>query len=185
MSSATRRARLAQLQSASAAVQAEIDQLTAQMTLAQHTPARELPSDLTTDEAMLVGEIKGMLDSAPTEAMAALVAKLRGTSVENVMQERKAAAARCAAAGAEPQISTTPEMRSGRACLLRHILLAYFRAHAPEGVHKVENLVARVVGGPPSEVNGMVVGGVLWDEATLFGKLEAKYGARVDLDPPP
>ena len=85
----------------------------------------------------------------------------------------------------EPQISTTPEMRSGRACLLRHILLAYFRAHAPEGVHKVENLVARVVGGPPSEVNGMVVGGVLWDEATLFGKLEAKYGARVDLDPPP
>ena len=51
--SSTRRARLAQLQSASAAVQAEIDQLTAQMTLAQHTPARELPSDLTTDEAML------------------------------------------------------------------------------------------------------------------------------------
>ena len=205
--SATRRARLAQLQSASAAVQAEIDQLTAQMTLAQHTPARELPSDLTTDEAMLVGEIKGMLDSAPTEAMAALVAKLRGTSVENVMQEAEAnaaartlapalpepepptpttyVAARTAPTLLEPQISTTPEMRSGRACLLRHILLAYFRAHAPEGVHKVENLVARVVGGPPSEVNGMVVGGVLWDEATLFGKLEAKYGARVDLDPPP
>ena len=189
MSSATRRARLAQLQSASAAVQAEIDQLTAQRTLAQHTPARELPSDLTTDEAMLVGEIKGMLDSAPTEAMAALVAKLRGTSVENVMQEAEANAAARTLAPAlpepEPQISTTPEMRSGRACLLRHILLAYFRAHAPEGVHKVENLVARVVGGPPSEVNGMVVGGVLWDEATLFGKLEAKYGARVDLDPPP
>jgi len=205
--SATRRARLAQLQSASAAVQAEIDQLTAQMTLAQHMPARELPSDLTTDEAMLVGEIKGMLDSAPTEAMAALVAKLRGTSVENVMQEAEAnaaartratalpepepptpttyVAARTAPTLLEPQISTTPEMRSGRACLLRHILLAYFRAHAPECVHKVENLVARVVGGPPSEVNGIVVGGVLWDEATLFGKLEAKYGARVDLDPPP
>ena len=72
MSSATRRARLAQLQSASAAVQAEIDQLTAQMTLAQHTPARELPSDLTTDEAMLVGEIKGM----PTAIFSKLLSRI-------------------------------------------------------------------------------------------------------------
>ena len=45
---------------------------------------------------------------------------------------------------------------------------------------KVDNLVARVVGGPPSMVGGVVLGGVLWaQEDVLFGKLEAKYGAAV------
>lgn len=75
-------------------------------------------------------------------------------------------------------------MQSGRARLLRHILLAYFRKHVPEGVHKVEDLVARVVGGAPTAVEGVgLVGGVLWSEAELFAKLEAKYGKKVDLDP--
>lgn len=72
-------------------------------------------------------------------------------------------------------------MQSGRACRLRRVLTAYFAKHAPDSAHKVENLVARVVGGPPCALDGIgVVGGVLWDEAELFGKLEAKYGARVD-----
>jgi hypothetical protein len=91
-----------------------------------------------------------------------------------------------------PQSVTNPGLRmhhsavmqSGRAILLRQILTAYFTKHAPDSVHKVENLVARVVGGPPSALGGVgVVGGVLWDEVELFAKLEAKYGARVDLDP--
>ena len=75
-------------------------------------------------------------------------------------------------------------MSGGRARLLRAILTGYFAKHAPEGMHKVNDLVARVVGGPPSQVDGVgVVGGVLWDEAELFRKLEAKYGKKVDLDP--
>ena len=48
----------------------------------------------------------------------------------------------------------------------------------------MDDLVARVVGGPPSNVGGVVVGGVLWTETELFAKLEAKYQAPVDLDPP-
>ncbi|EOD30059.1 hypothetical protein EMIHUDRAFT_462926 [Emiliania huxleyi CCMP1516] len=75
-------------------------------------------------------------------------------------------------------------MQSGRAMLLRRILADYFAEHAPDGSHKVENLVARVVGGPPTALDGVgVVGGVLWDEAELFSRLEAKYGAKVDPDP--
>ena len=75
-------------------------------------------------------------------------------------------------------------MSGGRARLLRAILTGYFAKHAPEGMHKINDLVARVVGGPPSQVDGVgVVGGVLWDEAELFQKLEAKYGKKVDLDP--
>ena len=67
---------------------------------------------------------------------------------------------------------------------LRRILTDYFAEHAPDGSHEVENLVARVVSGPPTALDGVgVVGGVLWDEAELFSRLEAKYGAKVDPDP--
>ena len=67
---------------------------------------------------------------------------------------------------------------SGRAKLLRSILTAYFTKHAPEGLARVEDLVARVVRGALLTEDGRVAG-----EAELFEKLEAKYGAKVDLDP--
>lgn len=74
-------------------------------------------------------------------------------------------------------------MTSSRAVALQCTLTAFYQAHAPEETAsdpaKVEHLVARVVGGPRCEVGGMVVGGVLWSEAELFVKLEAKYGAKV------
>lgn len=70
-------------------------------------------------------------------------------------------------------------MHSQRAEELRATLTAYYTTHAPEEVDKVENLVARVVGGPPSEVGGMVLGGVLWTEEELYAKVEAKYGVAV------
>ena len=74
-------------------------------------------------------------------------------------------------------------MQGGRAMMLRLVLLAYYAANAPEDAYKVESLVARVVGGPPTTVEGgVVVGGVLWSEAELFAKLEAKYGVQVNLD---
>jgi hypothetical protein len=71
-------------------------------------------------------------------------------------------------------------MQSERATILRATLTQYYALHAPDEIGKVENLVARVVGGPPSDVGGVVLGGILWaQEEELFGKLKAKYGAEV------
>ena len=82
-------------------------------------------------------------------------------------------------AAVQPRV---PVMQSGRAQLLRHVLRDYYRKVAPVAAEeRVEDLVARVVGGPPSEVGGALVGGVLWSEAELFAKLEAKYGAKVEV----
>ena len=74
-------------------------------------------------------------------------------------------------------------MQSERAQTLRETLTIFFQKNAPnvlaEEEHKVENLVARVVGGPPAAVGGMVVGGVMWSENELFVKLTAKYGGEL------
>mmetsp|Transcript_19823 Transcript_19823/g.29134 ORF Transcript_19823/g.29134 Transcript_19823/m.29134 type:complete len:80 (+) Transcript_19823:2-241(+) len=69
---------------------------------------------------------------------------------------------------------------SERAQLLRSALTAYYTAHAPDNLDNVEALVSRVVGGPPSLVGGMILGGILWTEAELFAKIEAKYGAKFE-----
>ena len=70
-------------------------------------------------------------------------------------------------------------MESPNAVQIRAKLLAFYQEHAPEelaqDLHKVDNLLARVVGGPPTNVGGMMVGGVLWTEAELFEKLVSKY----------
>lgn len=73
-------------------------------------------------------------------------------------------------------------LQSGRAHLLRSVLTQYYKKHAPEALEKIEGVIARVVGGPPSSVGGVFVGGVLWTEKALFEKLEAKYGAPVEFD---
>jgi hypothetical protein len=79
-------------------------------------------------------------------------------------------------------------MQSARARTLRSTLTAYYLNHIPADEYggtagvasKVDNLVARVVGGPPSAVGGVMLGGVLWaDENILYSKLEAKYGKKV------
>ena len=70
-------------------------------------------------------------------------------------------------------------MQSMRANALRLTLTRYYTKHAPNELAKVENLVARVVGGPPTKVGGMVLGGVMWSEEELFEKVKAKYGAEV------
>ena len=73
-------------------------------------------------------------------------------------------------------------LHSKRAITLRLTLTQYYSKHAPEEVAKVENLVARVVGGPPTEVGGgMVLGGIMWSEEELSEKIEAKYGAKVEI----
>ena len=157
---------------------------------------------LQSGEATALVEIMAMLEKAPTEALPEILEQLRGASAmltaqaapirAMVPERRKLGLA--ARAEAEEEVAyvthpvaaepTSAVMRSGRACVLRHILLSYFRKHAPGGVSRVETLVARVVGGAPSAVPGVgVVGGVFWTESELFAKLEAKYGAKVDLDP--
>ena len=76
-------------------------------------------------------------------------------------------------------------MQSGRAQLLRAILINHFRRHQPLALSRVEDLVSRVVGGPATEVDGAgaQVTGVLWTEAELCAKLEERYGVKIDLDP--
>lgn len=69
-------------------------------------------------------------------------------------------------------------MNSADAQRLRATLTEFYNMYAPDGIHKVEDLVARVVGGPPCEIGGVTVGGILWSEPELFAKLEAKYGVK-------
>jgi len=69
-------------------------------------------------------------------------------------------------------------MSSADAQRLRSILTEFYSTNAPDGIHKVEDLVARLVGGPPCEVGGVTVGGILWTEPELFAKLESKYGVK-------
>ena len=172
-------------------------------------PQSEKPSlHLQPGEASALMDIVSMLDSAPTEALESILTRLRAHDSDSSIGEGGRPAALLAgqrsqsdasgtlptpmvADGKTPSVealaTATPAqaaaMRSGRAMLLRHLLQCYFRANAPEALPKVENLVARVVGGAPSVVEGVGVGGVLWTEAELFRKLEAKYGAKVELDP--
>jgi len=98
-----------QLRDRAAALQAEIRSLEnrlkalqdrRQQTKVSTAPAIprvcELP-DLPPDQAMLFGEINGMLSAAPTEALAELLARMRGTSVDDVVAAaRRSAGARAA-----------------------------------------------------------------------------------------
>uniref|UniRef100_A0A7S3EVY2 Uncharacterized protein n=1 Tax=Haptolina ericina TaxID=156174 RepID=A0A7S3EVY2_9EUKA len=141
----------------------------------------------------MMGEIMGMMQAAPTPALAAMLTALRGKHNKPALSHGSSMhiSKSSDVAVPAPEASALPAataaqlkaIHSGRATLLRQILLAYFRRHFTAGLPKVEDLVARVVGGPPTFVEGVVVGGVLWTEQELFAKLEAKYGAKVDLDP--
>ena len=75
-------------------------------------------------------------------------------------------------APAAPSAPVDPRMMSGRASLLRHVLLNYLRGRVPDSVlaDKVEELVMLVAGGTMGE-------------GELLAGLEAKFGAKVDLDP--
>ena len=143
------------------------------------------PLSLGSGEASALVDIMAMLKEAPTEALQDILARLRGQSAPGCSAPR---VARHLELGlplpGRPLIRSQGHdpMQSGRANLLRSLLTAYFSKHVPEGVHKVEDLVARVVGGPPTMAGGAMVGGAIWTEEELFGKLEAKYGVPVDLD---
>lgn len=85
-----------------------------------------------------------------------------------------------AAVGGQIAAEQLAAISSERAQRLTRTLTDYYSAHGPENLENVAALVARVVGGPPSLVGGMMVGGILWTEEELFAKIEAKYGVKVE-----
>jgi hypothetical protein len=100
--------------------------------------------------------------------------------LERLLTPTSSAAAPPPAAMESQSTRQEDKMASPSAEALRRKLQTFYAKYAPDEAAKVENLVARVVGGPPSEVGGMLVGGVLWSEDELFEKLEAKYGDNVE-----
>jgi hypothetical protein len=81
----------------------------------------------------------------------------------------------------ELKVRQRAAMESAEAQVLRTALCAFYTTHAPENLANVEDLVARVVGGPPTSVSGVSVGGSLWTADELCAKVEAKYGAKLVL----
>ena len=207
------RAQLAQLQASEAKLAAEVEALQLQLALPAPRPAastvmQEMPTEalaellanqtgssssssalppslnLSASEASALMEVMAGLKDLPTPALAHLLARMR---------EQPGSASRAALPGAAPasrplesfyppQVSTDslgaaapphhPAMRSGRARLLRSVLVHFFQKHHQEAVPQVDELVWRVVGD-----------GAVWSEQELIAKLEARYGARMDLDP--
>ena len=207
------RAQLAQLQASEAKLAAEVEALQLQLALPAPRPAastvmQEMPTEalaellanqtgssssssalppslnLSASEASALMEVMAGLKDLPTPALAHLLARMR---------EQPGSASRAALPGAAPasrplesfyppQVSTDslgaaapphhPAMRTGRARLLRSVLVHFFQKHHQEAVPQVDELVWRVVGD-----------GAVWSEQELIAKLEARYGARMDLDP--
>ena len=206
------RAHLAQLQASEAKLAAEVEALQllalpaprpAASTVMQEMPTEALaellanqtgssssssalpPSlNLSASEASALMEVMAGLKDLPTPALAHLLARMR---------EQPGSASRAALPGAAPasrplesfyppQVSTDslgaaapphhPAMRTGRARLLRSVLIHFFQKHHQEAVPQVDELVWRVVGDR-----------AVWSEQELIAKLEARYGARMDLDP--
>ena len=136
--------------------------------------------NLAAGEASALVEVMAGLKDLPTPALVDLLARMKG-------QPGSASAAappRPLESFYPPQVSTDslslgaaapphhPAMRSGRARLLRSVLTHFFQKHHEEAVPQVDELVWRVVGD-----------GAVWSEQELIAKLEARYGARMDLDP--
>ena len=207
------RAQLAQLQASEAKLAAEVEALQLQLALPAPRPAastvmQEMPTEalaellanqtgssssssalppslnLSASEASALMEVMAGLKDLPTPALAHLLARMR---------EQPGSASRAALPGAAPasrplesfyppQVSTDslgaaapphhPAMRTGRARLLRSVLVHFFQKHHQEAVPQVDELVWRVVGDR-----------AVWSEQELIAKLEARYGARMDLDP--
>ena len=68
---------------------------------------------------------------------------------------------------------------SDDARVLHDALAVYYAKHASSRVRTVSTLVARVYGGPPCSINGIMVNRVLWTAKALCEQLQAKYGETV------
>ena len=207
------RAQLAQLQASEAKLAAEVEALQLQLALPAPRPAastvmQEMPTEalaellanqtgssssssalppslnLSASEASALMEVMAGLKDLPTPALAHLLARMREQpdSASRAALPGAAPASRPLESFYPPQVSTDslgaaapphhPAMRTGRARLLRSVLVHFFQKHHQEAVPQVDELVWRVVGD-----------GAVWSEQELIAKLEARYGARMDLDP--
>ena len=203
------RAQLAQLQASEAKLAAEVEALQLQLALPAPRPAvQEMPTEalaellanqtgssssssalppslnLSASEASALMEVMAGLKDLPTPALAHLLARMREQpdSASRAALPGAAPASRPLESFYPPQVSTDslgaaapphhPAMRSGRGRLLRSVLIHFFQKHHQEAVPQVDELVWRVVGD-----------GAVWSEQELIAKLEARYGARMDLDP--
>ena len=207
------RAQLAQLQASEAKLAAEVEALQLQLALPAPRPAastvmQEMPTEalaellanqtgssssssalppslnLSASEASALMEVMAGLKDLPTPALAHLLARMREQpdSASRAALPGAAPASRPLESFYPPQVSTDslgaaapphhPAMRTGRARLLRSVLIHFFQKHHQEAVPQVDELVWRVVGD-----------GAVWSEQELIAKLEARYGARMDLDP--
>lgn len=63
--------------------------------------------------------------------------------------------------------------------VLHDAVAVYYAQHEPSRVATVSTLVARVYGGPPCSINGIMVSRVLWTAKELCEQIQAKYGERV------
>ena len=207
------RAQLAQLQASEAKLAAEVEALQLQLALPAPRPAastvmQEMPTEalaellanqtgssssssalppslnLSASEASALMEVMAGLKDLPTPALAHLLARMREQpdSASRAALPGAAPASRPLESFHPPQVSTDslgaaapphhPAMRTGRARLLRSVLVHFFQKHHQEAVPQVDELVWRVVGDR-----------AVWSEQELIAKLEARYGARMDLDP--
>ena len=207
------RAQLAQLQASEAKLAAEVEALQLQLALPAPRPAastvmQEMPTEalaellanqtgssssssalppslnLSASEASALMEVMAGLKDLPTPALAHLLARMREQpdSASRAALPGAAPASRPLESFYPPQVSTDslgaaapphhPAMRTGRARLLRSVLVHFFQKHHQEAVPQVDELVWRVVGDR-----------AVWSEQELIAKLEARYGARMDLDP--
>ena len=133
--------------------------------------------NLAAGEASALVEVMAGLKDLPTPALVDLLARMKGQP-----GSASSAAPLPLESFYPPRVSTDslgaaapphhPAMRSGRARLLRSVLTNFFQKHHKEAVPSVDELVWRVVGD-----------GAVWSEQELIAKLEARYGARMDLDP--
>ena len=63
--------------------------------------------------------------------------------------------------------------------VLHDALAVYYAQHEPSRVATVSTLIARVYGGPPCSINGIMVSRVLWTAKELCEQIQAKHGERV------
>ena len=106
-------------------------------------PAQGTEIVLDEGEAMLMGEIMGMMQAAPTPALAAMLTALRGKHNKPALSHGSSMhiSKSSDVAVPAPEASALPAataaqlkaIHSGRATLLRQILLAYFRRHFTAG----------------------------------------------------
>jgi hypothetical protein len=137
---------------------------------------RSLPPSisLAPGETTALVDILAMMREMPTPALAEFLTTLRGVSRGggSRLELTNTEVPQPHAPMAVPPPPSPSVLQSGRAQLLRAILLNFFTKHQPSALHTVEQLCGLVVGD-----------GAIWTEGELFQKLEARYGVRVDIDP--